>query len=302
MPVGLVRQYQNNWFGNPGQTGLNEQIGLWAVNNSGQFLAHGDVVVWDTTATNPPATTNTTINGTITLTQASQTITVVSTTGFASAGNILVMATIVGTPSATSTVPVNVSYTGKTATTFTGAQASVASVTNGLVTGAQVTIPPVLPLQSGTPAVPPYSPAEGLPPLTVATDAGRYITLAQLAASPLVAGVVSLTGDAGTATIGPMTDANAFGVAGGQVPANWAGASIAQPVVPPGGAVFVVVSGIARVQIGGNTVAALGIVGTDVIPRQGATTATLGNVLGIALEAQSAKDANNTIRCAIKVG
>jgi hypothetical protein len=92
-------------------------------------------------------------------------------------------------------------------------------------------------------------------------------------------------------------------MAGGQAPpANWAGFVGAAGVIPPGGDVFVVVSGMARVQVGAATVAALALVGSDVIPRQGIGSATIGNLLAIAVEAQGQKDANNTIRCIVKVG
>jgi hypothetical protein len=64
---------------------------------------------------------------------------------------------------------------------------------------------------------------------------------------------------------------------------------------------FIAVSGVARVQIGTNTVAAGSILGTDVTPGQAAPTATLGNTIGIALESQAAKDANNTIRVKLSV-
>lgn len=300
MPVGLVPKYANNQFGlGLFESGLNEQIGFWAINNSGMNMAHGDVVRLDTQTTAPPSTTNTTINGTISLTQASQTITVVSTTGMTAPGVALVMATITGTPSATSTVPVFVAFTGSTGTTFTGATAALASVTNGLVTGAQVTNPPVAPLQSGTPAVPTYQPAVGLPAATTVgqSDSGRYVTMTGTANDPLVCGVVSLTGDAGTATTG-----NLSALQNPIVNPNYAAASIAQPVVPSGGDVFIVTNGVARVQIGAGTVAASALLTTSTIPRQGLATGTIGNLLGIALEAQSAKDANNTIRALIKIG
>ena|SRR6516165_9978414 len=64
---------------------------------------------------------------------------------------------------------------------------------------------------------------------------------------------------------------------------------------------FVCIGGVARVNIGANAVAAGASLGTTVTAKQaGSVTAALGSNLGVALEAQTAKDAANTIRALIK--
>jgi|SRR5215471_2806326 len=68
----------------------------------------------------------------------------------------------------------------------------------------------------------------------------------------------------------------------------------------------VVVAGPARVNIGANTVAAKAVLTTFTSAKQAQTVAAavgqIGAVIGQALESQAAKDANNTIRCWIKMG
>jgi hypothetical protein len=68
----------------------------------------------------------------------------------------------------------------------------------------------------------------------------------------------------------------------------------------------VVTAGPARVNIGANTVAAKGVLTTFTSAKQAqvvaAAVAQIGAVIGDALESQAAKDANNTIRCWIKLG
>lgn len=71
--------------------------------------------------------------------------------------------------------------------------------------------------------------------------------------------------------------------------------------IPVNGACLVCISGVARVNIGANTVAAGAALGTTTTAKQaGSVTATIGATLGFALEAQTAKDANNTIRALVK--
>lgn len=294
MPIANVR-YSAAQYGITSFTNINDQVGFWAINSSGQNMAHGDVVVFDLLTVNPPLATVTDINGAVTLTQASQTLTVDSTTGFPAAGACLVMAQLItGGPA----VPVFVSYVSLTGTTFVGAQASVASITNGLVDEAQVSTPPSIPGAATGLTPVPGIPAQGgsyvgLPGTTGA--GGVYVTYATAVGSLHVAGVVSVTGDASTTTTGQLCGAQ-------QPVAGWTPAGIANGVIPPGGDVFVCTSGTARVQIGAATVAANALLRTDVIPRQAIGAATIGALLGIAQESQANKDANNTIRATIKVG
>lgn len=74
-----------------------------------------------------------------------------------------------------------------------------------------------------------------------------------------------------------------------------------------GAEVFVIVEGPARINIGANVVAALDVLTTFTTAGQAATNALapaanagIGSFIGIAYEASTAKDANNTIRAYIK--
>lgn len=287
MPVANVR-YTSNQFGLPSVAGLNDQIGFMATNNSGVFLRHGDVVVFDARTS---VNTNTAlVNAQFSLTQATQTLTMTaSTAAFPAAGTLTVMGTIqTGGP----TVPIFIAYTGIAGSTFTGATASVASITNGVAANAVVDVPPNF---NATTALTAFSWGTGVGMPTAPSDGGRLVTLSGLANDPTIAGVVSVDGTAGTATTGQM--GNALSIEPGFE--NFAGA---KGVIPPGGEVFVVTNGVARVQVGAGTVAANALLTTSTIPSQGLATGTIGNLLGIALEAQTAKDANNTIRALIKLG
>lgn len=113
------------------------------------------------------------------------------------------------------------------------------------------------------PAVAPPAPA----------GASGAITTSTTALDPKVWGVVSIDGTANT---------------------NGA-------IINPGAVCFVCVAGIARVQIGANVVALAAALGTTTTAKQaGSITATIGATLGFALEANTAKDANNTIRALVK--
>ena len=285
MPVAPVR-YAANQFGLPGVVGLNDQIGMFAVNNSGAALATGDVVVYDTT-TSVNTTNTTTVSGAQTITQASQTLTVAATGGFpAGPAPLLVMMTLVtgGTP-----VPVFGFYNAiGTGTTFTGFTSQYASIANGAANGAAISVPPNPPAGS---TVFSYLVTAGM--TAAPGDGGRYVTLVGVANNANVAGVVSVDATAGTAIQGPMSTAYnliaGYGVAAGPA------------VIPPGGDCYIVTSGVARVNIGANTIAAGNLLCTSTVPGVAFTTGAIGNLLGVALEAQTAKDVNNTIRCRISV-
>jgi hypothetical protein len=299
MPVGLIKAPQRP-FGLPlsAGAGMNDQLLLEVTNNSGTFLRPGDVVCWDTNTT-LTAVTPVLVNANFTLTTTTQTITAnASTASYAAQGVVLIPITVTGT-AGQNTVPAFVAYGGIAGSTFTTAFSNIASVTNGAQANASI-------FQWPPSAANPYSATAGVgntnvayvpPPnyvqpiaaqLTAPADGGRLVTLSTTAAfnNPLVAGVVSVDGTAAT-TNGELQNVAFPGGA-----------------IPPGGNCMIAVAGVARVNIAANTVAALSLLGADKTPgaAESATAGTLGNLLGIALEAQTAKDANNTIRAALKIG
>lgn len=81
-------------------------------------------------------------------------------------------------------------------------------------------------------------------------------------------------------------------------------------IIQPGGVCYVVMAGVARVQIAANTVTVGQALASSATAKVAAVPATAGSVgalqalagsfIGIALEANTAKDANNTIRCMMK--
>lgn len=113
-------------------------------------------------------------------------------------------------------------------------------------------------------------------PQTTAQDGGRAVTTTTTANDQTVAGVVTITGDASTN--------------GGTVAA--------------GANCMICIGGVARVQIGANTVTkGTHILQTFTSAKQATgianASALAGAVLGAPLESNTAKDANNTIRCKI---
>ncbi len=283
-------------YGEPLNTsaGLNDQVCIEVINNSGTYLRAGDVVVWDNATA--LSTVSLVTTSAYSLTVATQTITVsASTASFASSGALLIPVTVTGT-AATNTVPVFVSYTGISGSTFTGAKAQVASVTSGAAAGNTVYQWPTATYSATAGASNVNTVLAGISPFAgvsvvgqpaAPSDGGRYVTLSQTGAvsDPLVAGVVTLAGSAET-TIGTPPYA-AF-------PNN---------AILPNAPFMMAVEGVARVRILG-TVTAGNLMSTAVSPSyaQNATQGTLGNMLGVALEADSAKDSNNTIRVALKIG
>lgn len=120
-------------------------------------------------------------------------------------------------------------------------------------------------------------PAVAAPP-TSPQSAGVAVTTTTTANDPQIAGPVSITGDASTAS-----------------------GSIAI-----GGMVWVVLMGVARVQIAAQVVLAGDKMATVAVAKTAIGTASasvaltqVGAIFGVAQEATAAKDANNTIRCAI---
>lgn len=263
-------------YGQPlfAQDGLNEQLLVEVVNNTGGPLVQGMVMCWDI-LTAASAVASILFASAATGTVATQTLTVASST----ASFAQKIATITNVKYATTGIGVLNGYVGPMAmvhdsvsgSTFTNAYLPYATATNGLQTTSAVYESPQAAVQQGV----------GLPAIATASDAGRYVTFSSLtsttllAKDPLVCGVVSPTGDAGT---------NAT-------------------IIQPGAPFLMCVGGIARVNVSGATVAANAAICTaaGVVGAADDATPTLGNQLGTSLEANTAKDTNNTIRAIIKL-
>ncbi len=268
-------------FGQPlfASAGENEQLLVEVVNNTGGPILQGMVMCWDVfTALN--TTTPVAVSGNQSGTVAAFTLTAgASTASYPSAG-LLVIPDVVF--AATGIGALNnfvgqaaVYYGAITGSTFTGAQVPFATATSGIKT-----LKKIWPTPSASPTPPQQV---GLPAIATASDSGRLVTFSTLTGSsvlagldPLVAGVCSPTGDAGT---------------NGQI-------------IYPGQPFLLCVGGVARVNVAGNSVAALANLCTAATGVGSADdlTPTIGNLLGISLESQAAKDVNNTIRAIIRLG
>jgi len=120
----------------------------------------------------------------------------------------------------------------------------------------------------------------------------------------LLPGDVVVLTDVGGSLVTTTTTADHKGVVGVVAPSDGGTRTVASTETIASGAVMpVVVRGPARVNIGGNTVAALAAIATSTAAKVAAAPGTpvAGGILGVALEAQTAKDANNTIRALIKL-
>lgn len=246
--------------------GINDQGLIEVVNNSGAALQHGDVCTWDTTTA--LSAVSTTSTGAQQLSTTATSYAVADSSAFGTSGPIV--ATLVLPTSYPNTVNLLGQISAKADGTHITIAFARAGAAGSLPAGTILFVPPssTQPNYTGAPFV-------GLP--TAPGDSGRGVTLSTtaVAGDPLIAGVVSIDGSAGTSS----------------------------GLILPGQPLFLCVDGVARVQIGGGTVAAgalLRTAGTN--PGWALGSGTLGNLLGIALEAQTAKDANNTIRAAIKLG
>lgn len=104
---------------------------------------------------------------------------------------------------------------------------------------------------------------------------GNKVTTTVTANDPRVAGVISRTGDS----------------------------SVDGVTIPAGGTCWLCTGGVARVNIGAQAVAALGILGSFTTAKQADDTAAavVGAVIGVALEAQTAVDVNGCIRAKITI-
>lgn len=292
MPARMLSGLGVGWQPLPTGYGANEQIVVEVINNSGDFLYNGDVMTWDNGGALATPTTRT-VNAGFTGTLATQTITASgSTSTYAASGALIIPATVTGTAAAGTLVPVFVSYTGITGSTFTGAKFHTASSTTGVPTGANIYQYNTTTAMSGLTGLPSnfnyVQPVRGLP--AAPGDGGRYVTLSitGAVADPLVCGTVTTDAAASTTT----------GDGGVSSIVNYPNMSVA-----PGQPFMMAVAGVARARVN-TTMAALALACTDVTPgyAQSGTAGTLGNLLGINLEADTGKDANNTIRVALKIG
>ena len=277
--------------------GLGETVCIEVTNNSGTWLHHGDLVVWDNN-TAISAVTPVQVSGNQTLTAASFTLTAnAPTASYPASGALLVPATVTGT-AGTNTVPVFVAYTGIVGSTFTGCTAAVASVTNGAQSNAQI-----FPWPSNT-----YSGTSGAGNTNTvnATDMNNYKqSVVSLAAQPADGGkfvTLSTTGAVNNPQVAGIVDIDATSLAQvGLTPGNTPGGSFPNAAVANGQNFMMAVGGVAQVQIGANVVASLALVGQSIQPGvASASTPTLGNLVGIAQEANTAKSTLNTIRVALK--
>lgn len=263
--------------------GLNDQQTLEAVNNSGTWLRHGDVVCWDTNSA-LSAVATLLVSGAQTATVASFTLTAnASTASFPAVGSLIVQGVVSGAAAAANLEPIYISYTGIAGSTFTGAKAHKASVTNGLLDAISIIHPwPSGAINPGAAFALANNYKQPIVSFAAApADGGRLVTLSATGAvlDPKVAGVVTADGTAAT-------------LLGASDPAFPGG------LIAPGQTCLIAHRGIARVNINAETVAAGSLVATATAPggAQSATPATIGTLIGVAMESQAAKDANNTIR------
>lgn len=257
--------------------GENDQLLVEVVNNTGGPLVQGMVMCWDiqtTIQTTPSILFASAATGTV----ATQTLTVASST----AGFTTKVAAITNVTFAASGIGALNGYIGQmpvvydavTGSTFTNAYLPWATATNGIKTTSSIYSAPSLGIN--------LPQQLGLAPIATASDAGRMVTFSSLtsttllAKDPLVCGVVSPTGDAGT---------------NGQI-------------ILPGQPFLMCVGGVARVNVSGVTVTANASLCTaaGVVGAADDATPTVGNLLGQSLEANTAKDVNNTIRAKICLG
>jgi hypothetical protein len=145
--------------------------------------------------------------------------------------------------------------------------------------------------------------------LTASPASPTVVSMVNNSGGTLVQGdVVVLSTDVTGCVVTTSTGGNDFtviGVVGGH--SQGALGSVSDTTTfPNGGIVPVIIQGPARVNIGANTVAAGAQLTSDTNAKQAKANAAstvltaVGTIIGIALEAQSAKDANNTIRAWIQ--
>jgi hypothetical protein len=143
----------------------------------------------------------------------------------------------------------------------------------------------------------------------VMTNDILVIELVNSTAGPLQYGTVVTFSDATGLNGGTSATANALTVAGvisqyGTQPITIAG--VPTPAIAPGGAMLVVVRGVARVNIAAGTVAVGDVLANSATAGVAATNnaltaATVNAAVAIALEASGAKDSFNTVRAKLVV-
>jgi len=247
--------------------GLNDTICIEVMNNSGAHMSHGDVVVWDTSTALSTVTTTTTGSQQLAVTATSYAVT--SSASFGTTGPIVAasVTTTIGPGTPQYLFGVISAKADGTHVTVAWARAGAAG---SLPAGTVLFVPPSTANGSGKGSI-------ALPGTTGAVVPAVTYSTTAAANDPNVAGVVCLTGDSSTSNA----------------------------VVAPGATFLMAIAGQARVNIGGGTVAAGGLLCTAAAAQPGIaddTPATIGCLLGVALESQANVDANNTIRAIIKIG
>lgn len=282
-----TKQISNTYgaYGQPlfASAGVNEQLMVEVVNNTGGPIFQGQVMCWDLLAafnTTPALLITPAATGTI----ASQTVTVASSTAGYTPGQIATISNVLYP--ATNAGPLNnyignmaMVFGGLSGSTFTNAYLPFATKASGLQATSAVFMSP-------SASVPSFAPGGvgqglGLPPFATASDGGRLVTFSSListtlvAKDPLVCGVVSPTGDAGTNGT----------------------------IIHSGRPFLMCIGGVARVYAGLNVINAQAALCTAAAAVGSAddATPTLGNQLGESLENNVARDGNNTIRALIKL-
>lgn len=263
MPIGQLAN-PSGAFGEPigGNSAANNSvITLPVVNNSGAHITPGDLLSWDTSTAISTVTTTTT--GSQQLATSATSYAVADSSSFGTSGLV---------------VAVGVK------TTLGGVAQNLIGIISAKADGTHITIAWIRAGGSGSlPAgtvlfVPPNTANGGVGQVglnTAPAGALQGVTYPAVANDPLLAGVaLPLLGE-DSSTASPTA------------------------LIPPGSPFLIAVSGPARVYVGGATVSASGLM-SSTATLNADDVGTAGNVIGTALEASSAKDANNTIRCLIK--
>jgi hypothetical protein len=147
---------------------------------------------------------------------------------------------------------------------------------------------------------------------TVMTNDGMYVEMVNNSAATRQYGDIVVTDVTGTLA-NTTTTAHDNTVIG--VVSQWGGQSTDPTKYPVGAPMLVQIRGVARVNIAANTVAANATVESSTVAGVGqavtaATAVTVnvqgtlggwGSLIAVALEAQGAKDTNNTIRCKLTI-
>lgn len=138
--------------------------------------------------------------------------------------------------------------------------------------------------------------------MTADTNDQEIITVVNGSGGTLLPGDLVIVDGVAGVSVTTTTTANSKGVRGVVVPSTAGTGTVASTeTVASGATCKVCVAGTARINIGAATVAALDVLATSTTAKVAAVNnaAGVGAGIAIALEADSAKDANNTIRALI---